>query len=262
MPGDNDTSADAKDKEPGGKDGRADKQPVRKWKKWSKRTYTFLAALGVVGGVLGFGTQVEHWFSGLSQASDATCHMSTSNQIERSPNLGISFHQNGQLALMSYLNSEGLQIPMVGVCLSSAPFEIWFPALSNPKADVEICVSPTVAIFHLDPFKLDGANTVGCLAPGTGVADTSLGSGFLSESSPQEPACYFVTSQRAEPAANGDEKYFVSNLYSVPSGKKFTSHTIPMSAQAANLYVIIYASSNYSAPYSDKYLEHFVLRFK
>jgi hypothetical protein len=257
MPEDNDKPADPKEEAQGGTDDDADKSA----RNVLKRLWGVIATLAVIGGVIGFGSQAFSWFSGLSHASASTCGLSTSTQVERSPDLGISFHQDNKLTLMSYLNPEGLQVPMVGVCLTSAPFEIWFPALSNPKAFVEICVSPTAAIFSINPFKADLPSGVGCLAPGVGVVDTGLGSGFLPEASPQQPACYFVDSQRAEPAADGDQKYFVSNLYSVPSGKKLTYHTIPMSAQTSNLYVIIYASSNYSAPYSDRYLEHFVLRF-
>jgi hypothetical protein len=256
MPEDNDKSANSKDKQQSG-NGASTGRPIRNW---SKRIYAVLGVVAVIGGVLAFGSQVEHWFSGLSQASDSTCSMPLSDEVERSPDLAISFHQDSQLALMDYVNSNTLQIPMIDVCLSSAPFEIWFPAL-GPAGVVRVCISPTAAIFHVNPLAMNG-NVPGCLVPGTGVADRNYASGFLSESSPQQPAHVDITGRRAEPAANGDEKYFVSNLYSVPAGKKLNSYTIPMSRQTADLYVVIYTSDNRDAHGSDANVEHFALRFK
>ena len=71
-----------------------------------------------------------------------------------------------------------------------------------------------------------------------------------------------IFGKRAEPAANGDEKYYVSTLYSVPSAKSFTYNTVPLSKQTANLYMIIYSTSNYDDPASHANIEHFVLRFR
>jgi hypothetical protein len=256
-PEEHDQPADSAGKAQGEKAEGADK-PIRKL---FNRIWGFVGALAVIGGVIGLGSQVFDWFSGSSPASASTCRLPTSTEVERSPNLGISFHQGNKLARMSYLNFGGLQIPVMGVCLSSAPFEIWFPALSGPQAHVGICISPTAAIFSVNPFKIDLPRGVGCLMEGVGVADNGRGSGFLPESSPQEPASYFVDSQRAEPAGDGEDKYFVSRLSSVPASESLAEHTILLSAQRANLYVIIYASSNYGPPYSDSYLEHFVLHF-
>jgi hypothetical protein len=256
MPGDNDKPADAKDKAQGGKDSGAD----RLLGKWPKRIYAVAGVIAVVGGVFAFGTQVDHWFTGLAQSSDSTCHMSVSDQIERSPNLGISFHQNDQLALMSYANSTKIQIPMIDVCLSSAPFEIWFPAL-GPNSVVRICTSPTAGIFRVNPFYV-GQNNAGCLYPPTGIADHNYASGFLSESSVQEPSHVEIVRTRAEPASGGDDKFFVSTLYSVPTGKGLKFHTVSLSHQTTNLYLIIYTSDNYNAHGSDANIEHYVLAFK
>jgi hypothetical protein len=256
-----------KDKEQGGKDDAADR-PGRKWYSFGKRIYAVLGVVAVVGGVLAFGNTADHWFTGLSRAADSTCGLSVTNQIDRSPKLGISFHQDNQVALMDYTNSTGLAIPLIDVCLSSAPFEIWFPTLASAQADVEVCVSTTPAEFRINPFKLDGGDAVGCLIPGAGVADYSYASGFLSEASLTEPALYDIEGKRAAPASGGDEMYFVSKLYSPAiftgkgSNSKIKFRTIPMAEQTANLYVIIYATSNYSTPPSDQYLEHYVLHFK
>jgi hypothetical protein len=261
MPGDNDAPADGRDKEKGGKAEGADKRPVRKWTKWSKRGYAFLAALGVIGGVLGFGTQVGHWFSGLSQASDATCHMSTANVVPESPNLGISFHQDGQLAVMDYVNNAAIEIPVIDVCLKPAPFEIWFPTL-GADTDIAICTSTRFAIFHQNPFAATQA-TYGCLAPATGAADSYYSSGILFESSPEGPPHTEIGGTRAEPASGGDEQYFVSRL--APYSGKF--HTVSISGNTGNLYLVVYRYTY--IPYDYTYypedlskVEHFVLRFQ
>jgi hypothetical protein len=258
MPGDDEkpAPADAGDQALDEKDSGADRPAGN----WLKRIFAVLGAIATVGGVITVATQAGHWIHELS--GETTCHLSASSQIERSPNLGVSFHQNNQLALMTYANSENLQIPVIDVCLSSAPFEIWFPALSGPQAIVEVCTSTTAAEFRVNPFKIGSQGVPGCLVNGVQVADTPYASGYLPEASPQEPASYSIVGTRAEPASDGDEKYFVSNLYSAPTGKSLTSRTIPMSTQAADLYLIIYTSDNYNVPGSDANIEHFVLRFK
>lgn len=56
MPEDNDKPADPKDAAQGGKDDHR----KRRGTKWTKKVWGSLSALAVIGGVLGFGTEVGH----------------------------------------------------------------------------------------------------------------------------------------------------------------------------------------------------------
>jgi hypothetical protein len=215
--------------------------------KWQNRLSIMVAAIGFIGAIVSIGGTAGHWFAGLT--SDPTCGMSAASQLERSPNLGISFHQNNQVALMTYVNADRLQIPVIGVCLSSAPFEIWFPAL-GPRSDVQVCTSNTVAIFRVNPFP-SGA----CLGGGSGAADYSYASGTLFETGLINGEHTEIAETRAQPASGGDDKYFVSTLWS--QGKPFS-----ITKQSSNLYLVIYAPHNYDDPPSDALVEHYILRFR
>jgi hypothetical protein len=259
MPGDNDKSADPKDRAPDRKDGDADR-PEPKWYKWPKRIWAVLGVVAVIGGVVAFGGEVGHWFTELSPASGSTCGMSTAGQVEQSPRLGISFHQNNQVALMTYENSDEDQIPLIDVCLSSAPFEIWFPALGSTSA-LEICTYSSLADFRQDPFYVDQSTAAaGCLYPPTGFADYPYGSGALFESIPQDPGHAEIVGSRTELASGGDEKYLVSTVYY--RSPVLSLEPVPMSRQSASLYLVVYLPNNYPPPGPDAHLEHFVLRFK
>jgi hypothetical protein len=252
MPEDNDKPADPQHRVQDGKDS----DTKRRGRKWPRKVWAAISAVGVIASVLGLGTELGHWFTGLSQASDATCHMSTANVLPESPNLGISFHQNGQLAVMNYVNYDSVsQIPVIDVCLNAAPFEIEFATLGT-DTNIAICTSTQFAIFRQYPFH-------GCLAPATGAADAQYSSGILFESSPQGPPHTEIGDTRAAPASNGDQMYFVSRL--VPYSGKF--HTVPISSNTGSLYLIVYKYTY--IPYDYSYyptdvskLEHFVLRFK
>jgi hypothetical protein len=228
---------------------------VRGSRKWRKRLGALVGAIGLIGGVITIVGAADNWFSKLT--SDPTCGMTGSAQIERSPNLGISFHQNNQLALMSYANSDSLQTPLIDVCLSSAPFEIWFPAL-GPSSDVQVCTSTNVAIFRINPFT-----GLHCLTGGTGVADTNYASGALSETSLQQGEHTEIASTRAEPASGGDDKYYVSRLFT-PTTLEARGKPISITRQATDLYLIIFTTGNYplNSQASINQLEHFILRFK
>jgi hypothetical protein len=256
MPEDSDKPANPKDadpkaKAPERKDRDADDRSERKWYTWPRRIWAVLGAVAVIGGVVAFGGEVDHWFSGLSSSSN--CGMSGINQIARSPNLGISFHQASQVAPMSYENSTTNQVPLIKVCLSSAPFEIWFPAL-GPTSVVEICTYGSLADYRLNPFY-HGRGTPGCLALGVGAASSRYGGSSLDETVPRDPVCVVIAGNRAEPASGGDDKYFVSTVVSL-------SGAVPMSQQTANLYLIVFATNKPLAQGPDADVEHFVLQFK
>jgi hypothetical protein len=263
VPG-SDKPADATDQAKSGQDSDG----VRPVRRWSKRVYAGLGVIVTIGGVITLGAQAGHWFSGLSQASDSTCHMATTNEIQRSPTLGISFHQSNQVAFMSYANlaKAGFQIPTIDVCLNSAPFEIWFPAFTTPNATIEICPSPTTAIFQEDPFNVSihSSKPPGCLIKGTDVADYSYASSVLYEALPYSPSHNDISGIRVQAATGGDDKYFVASLWSptVYTSKGPSSHAIPLSTQTANLYLVVYGTSDYNLPFTVKRLEHFVLMFR
>jgi hypothetical protein len=223
-------------------------------RKWQKPFSAVVAAVGVIGAVFSIGTTAGHWFAGLT--SDPNCGMSTASQIARSPNLGISFHQNNQVALMTYVNADTLQIPVVGVCLSSAPFEIWFPAL-GPQSDVQVCTSTTAAIFRVNPFR-----TGECLGGGSGAADYSYASGTLFETALTNGEHTEIAQTRAQPASGGDEMYFVSTLFSPGVAPTFRGKPFSITKQSSNLYLVIYAPRNYNNPPSDSLVEHYILRFR
>jgi hypothetical protein len=215
--------------------------------KWQTRLSFVVAAIGAIGAVFSIGGTAGHWFAGLT--SDPTCGMSTASQLERSPNLGISFHQHNQVALMTYVNADTLQIPVIGVCLSSAPFEIWFPAL-GPRSDVQVCTANTAAIFRVNPFP-NGA----CLGGGSGAADYSYASGTLFETGLRNGEHTEIALARAQLASGGDDKYFVSTLWS--QGKPFS-----ITKQSSDLYLVIYAPHNFDDPPADALVEHYILRFR
>jgi len=237
------------------KKGTDDVRPDRKWR---KRLGALAAAIGLIGGVITIVGAADNWFSKLT--SDPTCGISKPFPIERSPRLGISFHQDNQLALMSSVNSNGPGIPLTDVCLSSAPFEIWFPSL-GPRGLVQVCISSMAEEFRIDALRIE-PNATGCLTNNGDGATPSYIGGFLPEASLQYGTSLMIFGTRAEPAGNGDEKYFVSRLYSVPSVKGFSYHTVPLSRQSSELYMIIYSTSNYDDPGSEANIEHFVLQFK
>jgi hypothetical protein len=240
--------------------GRNNSDTDRHARTWRKRLGAFVAVIGLVSGVFTIVGAADHWFARLT--SDPTCGMSATGQIERSPNLGINFHQNNQVAPMIYVNSDSVQTPLIDVCLSSAPFEIWFPALRS-DADVEICTSTTAASFHVNPFS-GTYRTYGCMGEGTALADNPYSSGSLTETAASYPAHTEIVGTSAEPAGDGDDKFFVATIDTVPretaTGLKFRA--IPMSNQKTDVYLTIYATSNYYAPVSYLQLEHFVLRFR
>lgn len=163
---------------------------------------------------------------------------------------------------MSQVNFSSSQaIPLLDVCLSSAPFEIWFPTL-GPHGLVELCMSTTAAEFRINPF-ISTANAHGCLTSnGDGVTNAYIG-GFLYESTPKSPAGFYIFGTRAQPASNGYEKYFVSTLHYITfADQQFADHSVSLSKQRANLYLFIFSTKDYRKSASDANIEHFVLRFK
>jgi hypothetical protein len=236
------------------KKSKRDSTDTKTKPKWQRRLSVVVAAIGFIGAVFSIGGTAGHWFAGLT--SNPTCGMSTASQIARSPNLGISFHQDNQVALMTYINEGTLQTPVIGVCLSSAPFEIWFPAL-GPQSDVQVCTSNTDAIFRVNPFP-----TGACLGDGSGAADYSYASGTLFETGLTNGEHTEIAQTRAQPASGGDEMYFVSTLWSPAKSLSENGKPFSITKQSANLYLVIYAPHNYNEPPSDALVEHYILRFK
>jgi hypothetical protein len=137
--------------------------------------------------------------------------------LDRSPILGVSFHQNGQLATMSSSGSTetiaGSAIDTINVSMRDEPFEFWFPALEG-NSWLAVCASPNPAIFN-------PGNATTCLSPGRTALDYKYGEGgFWVTSDPADPINTGVGASRAEPAANGDQKFYVGNLVRY-SGSKF-----------------------------------------
>ena len=193
-------TADSHTAAPGAEDDADDRPPV----KWVKRILAVAGAVVTIGGAIGVISQTTHWLDGITHAS---AHSSPSfSEIERSPILGISFHQNGQLDPMSLSYPNGTsQNPAVDVSVQSEPFEVWFPTLGSESA-VEVCASRSNAIYHDIP--LTGRSGVfTCLTPGTGVADYTSASGYLPVSIPPADIAHTqIEGTRAEPASGGGPK--------------------------------------------------------
>lgn len=211
--------------------------------KWWKGILAIAAAIVTISGAIAVISKTTHWLSSITRASASSSP--TFSAVERSPILGISFYQNGQLDPMSISGSE--QEQGVNVSMKAGePFELWFPALQNSVSAIEVCASHTSAIYNNIPQTgQNGVQT--CLSPGTGLADYAYASGGLAivSASPDQAAHVQITGSRAESASGGDQKYYVSNLTS----------------EHGKVYLVIYMNDNNDHTFESNNLEYFTLNF-
>jgi hypothetical protein len=213
----------------GAQGGKRDSFPV----KWSKLIVSIAAAIVAIGGALAIISQFTHWL---------TSSPPQISQVEKSPILGVSFYQNGQLDPMSLSGSDQNQVVNVSMT-AGQPFELWFPALQNAESAIEVCTAYSSAIDNNIPQT--GQNGVfTCLTPGTGAADYPYASGGLPISTPPDQLGHAqITGTRAEDASGGDQKYYVSNLTSY-HGK---------------VYLVIYMNDNNDKSFEPNNVEYFTL---
>lgn len=218
----------------GGGNGKKDPPSV----KWWKALLAIAGAVVTIGGAVAVISQTTHWLDGVFSSSPQI------TTVERSPILGVSFYQNGQLDPMSLSGSD--QDQLVNVAMKAGePFEMWFPALQNSISAIEVCAAYTSAIDNSIPQT--GQNGVfTCLTPGTGVADYPYASGGLAISTPPDGLAHVqITGTRAQDASGGDEKYYVSNLTS----------------EHGKVYLVIYMNDNNDKSFEANNIEYFTLNF-
>jgi len=187
---------------------KKDEHPLSKW---TKRILAAAGAIVTIGGAVTVISKTTHWLDGITVPRPAkTAGMV--NEIERSPILGISFYQNGQLDPMSYggFGAGGGTNPVVTVYMTHAPFEIWFPALANGAA-LQVCAWSSDYIFQ-NAAQAGQIGTKSCMNPFNSPADYPYGGGGLWLSPPGNVGNTAIVQTRAQPASGGDEKYYVSNL--------------------------------------------------
>lgn len=218
----------------GGGNGKKDPPPV----KWSKRLLAVAGAIVTIGGAVAVISQTTHWLDGIFSSGPAF------TSVERSPILGVSFYQNGQLDPMSLSGSDQDQVVNVSM-KAGEPFEMWFPALQNSISAIEVCAAYAGAIDNNIPRT--GQNGVlTCLTPGTGVADYPYASGGLAISTPPDELGHVqITGTRAQDASGGDEKYYVSNLTS----------------EHGKVYLVVYMNDNNDKSFESNNVEYFILNF-
>lgn len=229
------------------KDDADDHPPM----KWMKRVIAVASAIAAIGGAGTVIHQTTHWLDFLIHRSAPAC---PATQTERSPNLGISFYQNGRLDPMYYSDNIGTsQENAVNVCMKSGPFELWFPALGTGSA-LEVCTSGDGALFR-DMFEQAGFN---CLSPATGAADSNYASGTLFETSPQVLSHTEIVGSRAILASGGNQKYYVADL--TTPGVTFRSrHAVRLATLNGKLYLVVYLAN--SGTFNTNDVEYFILSF-
>jgi hypothetical protein len=241
----------------------SDPSPVR----WGKRVLAIAGAIASIGGTVAVLSQTTHLLSGLTHNSPVGTHSSPPvDEIERSPILGTSFYQNGNLDPMSYSYSGQTNKDIVSVSMQSEPFELWFPALS-PNSVLAVCASASSVIFN-NAIQDPQNNDKSCLNVYNAAADFQYASGGLVETSSQYIAFTAIGGSRAQPASGGDEKYYVSQVISFPNGL-FTGtglqHNPPRVVSLTNehgkLYLVIYLNTNNFRTFQDGNVEDFTLTF-
>jgi hypothetical protein len=199
-------------------EGKKDQRPSVKW---AKRILAAAGAIVTIGGAVTVISHTTHWLGGVATHPDL-------DEIERSPILGISFYQNGQLDPMSYSGYSvgGSPNPIITVQMTHAPFEMWFPELSN-NAYLQVCGWTTNYVFQ-NAAQAGPNGYTSCLNPGHFLAGYPYGGTGLWLSPPKNTANTVIGDTRAQPADNGDEKYYVANLTNVGS----------------NVYLAVYLNTN------------------
>lgn len=202
--------------------------------KYGKWALAVAGAIVTLGGAVGVISGTTHWLSDIFGSPPAV------TQLEVSPNLGISFHQNGQLDPMS-ANNQGV----VSVSMKSEPFEFWFPTLAT-REGLEVCAATGSWIFT-DAAKTGNSKAPTCLTPGMGVAEGAHGGGALVLASPSQPVSTAIADERSLPAGSGYEKYYVSNL-----------------ADQSRIYLVAYqytwgTQPNSVSPFNSQNVEDFIL---
>jgi hypothetical protein len=168
--------------------------------------------------------------------------------LHRTPRLGLQFWQDGQEAAMSFLN---LNVQIIQVSLTRAPFEMWFPAV-NPGTAVQVCAWTDDSIFSLQADS--DVTKSGFFSPGTGIADDPYGSGTLFLNN--EGNNYLIGT-RIEPAPNGMGKFFISTIW--PKGQ---TQGIPISQSVGELDLTIFIDHNGNGRAEIDDYEYVLLSFK
>lgn len=231
----------------GGAEDNPDDRPVVSW---TKRIVAVAGAIAAIGGAVTVISQTTHLFGFLTHASSSACPSSTT--FERSPNLGVSFYQNGKLDPMSSSDAGGTgQQAAVSVCMKSVPFEIWFPALV-PNSQLSICASNSRGIFGF----------TNCFEPAFGAADFKYASGTLYEYSSTYLAHTSIWGNQAQSASGGDQKYYVSNITSFSgSPASPVPHVVSLASEHGKLYLAVYLNTNNYSTFQAHNVEDFILTF-
>lgn len=209
--------------------------------KWRKRILAAAAAIVTLAGAAAVISQTTHWLLRKTHPQSSPSF----SALERSPDLGVSFFQNGRPNLMSWPGPAGQTstLDTVTVSMKYRPFELWFPAL-GPESSLNVCASPSRSIFN-PAVILNPNNQASCLSAGRSVADSRYGSGGLWVSSPSNAAHTAIFGQRAQQTSNGDQKFYVSNL----------------AGWHRNFYLVIYRNDNDYKKFEPTNIEFFVLKF-
>jgi len=203
--------------------------------KWAKWTLAVAGAIVTLGGAVAVVSQTTHWLSDIFGSTSTQV-----TQLEVSPNLGISFHQDGQLDPMS-ADDQGV----VSVSVKSEPFELWFPSLASDES-LEVCAATGRWVFA-NAAETGNSNVTTCLTPGTGVAAGPYGSGYLVLTSPGNPGSTEIGETRALPVTQGYEKYYVSDF-----------------ADQRQIYLVVYkytvgTQPDSTSPFNPNNVEDFIL---
>jgi hypothetical protein len=138
--------------------------------------------------------------------------------------------------------------------MKSEPFEIWFPDL-HANSILLIGTSDSRAIF---------ATKAAMLWYATGAAEETYASGALYEYTPDYRVTTAIASARAQPASEGDEKYYVSHLVIIrlESYPNRQHKDMFITGQVGKLYLIFDLNTGGSVTSSgNNSEEEFVLEF-
>ena len=188
----------------------------------AKRTLSTIVKASLGALVIGLGG----WFAWpqIAKLSGNTqpAEMTEGRQISRTPNLGLQFLQQGQIANMRLFDDEADErYGEVVVALARSAFEIRVPESHWPNEDedypaLQIAVSDSRDIFDMMQFDQDRRETP-YLGDGSGMADNVFGSGALiSYHSEYEDCCWghnYIIDERFNASGREYRGMFISQLH-------------------------------------------------
>jgi hypothetical protein len=193
-----------------------------RWRPWSKIS-AVLGALVLVSTAYGFvsGDIKSLWNHLFPPAVSA---------FEVTPELGLSFTQNGHPNTMEYI---GALSPSgsnnVEVMMNRGPFEMLFPKLDKDYG-YAICASLSSKVFKVASGA--SASTVDCFAMGHGGAETEYSDGQLA----LDPDAFnYMIDKRVQPAPNDQVKAYFSSVVVNPLTP--AEKIEPLTQQRASIYL-------------------------